>query len=308
MAELPRARSNVLTTAGLVLGAGGACLAYGAFIESRAFRLREATARCLPPGSPSLRLLHVSDLHLAAGQRHKIDWVAGLAELDPDLVINTGDNLSGPFPERVLEAYAGLLGRPGAFVFGSNDYLAPVAKNPLRYLGGSSATHPQKPVSPERHLPWRPMRDAFRDAGWVDLTNARGELEVKGVRLALRGVDDPHIELDDYAAVAGPADPAALSIGLAHAPYRRILDEMARDHVDLILSGHTHGGQVCVPGFGAVITNCDIDRARVKGLSTHSADGWTSLLHVSAGLGMSPFAPYRFACPPEATLLTLLPR
>lgn len=297
---------TVRNAAGLVFGAGAACVAYGAFIESGTFQLRRVTAHCLPPESSELRVLHISDLHLAGRQQRKIDWVAGLADLQPDLVINTGDNLSAPVGERVLEAYAGLLAYPGAFVFGSNDYLAPVWKSPLRYLIGGKAR--QQEIEPSRYLPWRPFRDALREAGWLDLTNTRGELAVNGVRIELRGVDDPHIDADDYAAVAGPADPTTLSLGLTHAPYARILDAMAHDQVNLILSGHTHGGQVCIPGYGALVTNCDIDRSRVKGLSRHTAGNWTSLLHVSAGLGMSPYAPYRFACPPEATLLTLLPR
>jgi predicted MPP superfamily phosphohydrolase len=121
----------------------------------------------------------------------------------------------------------------------------------------------------------------------------------------VRGVDDPHISRDHYDAVAGPFDPAAdLSLGVTHAPYLRILDAMAADGADLVLAGHTHGGQLCVPGVGALVTNCDLDRKRAKGLSSHRG----AALHVSAGLGTSPYAPVRFACRPEATLLTLTAR
>ena len=74
----------------------------------------------------------------------------------------------------------------------------------------------------------------------------------------------------------------------------------------LTIAGHTHGGQVCVPGFGALTTNCDLPADRVKGLSEHHTEGHHTWLHVSAGIGTSPFAPYRFACPPEVTLLTLV--
>ena len=77
---------------------------------------------------------------------------------------------------------------------------------------------------------------------------------------------------------------------------------------DAIFAGHTHGGQVCVPGYGALVTNCDIPREQVKGLSTWTSRGRSAALHVSAGLGTSIYAPVRFACPPEATLLTFLPR
>ena len=96
-----------------------------------------------------------------------------------------------------------------------------------------------------------------------------------------------------------------LNVGVTHAPYLRLLDAMTADGMDLIFTGHTHGGQVCLPGYGALITNCDLDADRVKGPSTHTAGGRTAQLHVSAGLGTSPYAPYRFACRPEVTLLTL---
>ncbi|MGH3425921.1 MAG: metallophosphoesterase, partial [Nocardioidaceae bacterium] len=76
----------------------------------------------------------------------------------------------------------------------------------------------------------------------------------------------------------------------------------------LVFAGHTHGGQLCVPGFGALVTNCDVGRARAKGLHRHRVDGHDpTWLHVSAGLGTSPYAPVRFACRPEATLATLTP-
>ena len=95
---------------------------------------------------------------------------------------------------------------------------------------------------------------------------------------------------------------------MTHAPYTRVLDGMAADGVPLILAGHTHGGQVAIPGRGALVTNCDLPPEKVKGLFEHTAGGRTAQVHVSAGIGMSPFAPYRFACPPEVTLLTLTER
>ena len=80
------------------------------------------------------------------------------------------------------------------------------------------------------------------------------------------GTDDPHIYRDDYALVAGNFDPRAdLRLGVTHAPYLRVLDAMAADGAELILAGHTHGGQVYLPGFGTLVTNCDLDRARARG-------------------------------------------
>jgi predicted MPP superfamily phosphohydrolase len=249
-----------------------------------------------------LKVLHLSDLHLVPSQRRKRAWVRSLAELEPDLVVDTGDNLAHPDAvPAVLDAFDGLLDVPGVFVFGSNDYFAPSMRNTVRYLlpdDGQRNTHTPP-------LPWRDLRDGFEKRGWVDLSNRRATLEVAGTTIAFAGVDDPHLEYDDLAAVAGPADETAdLRIGVAHAPYLRVLDQLAGDGYETILAGHTHGGQLCLPGVGALVTNCDLDTARAKGLHRHG-DSW---LHVSAGLGTSPFAPVRFCCRPEATLLTLTPR
>ena len=86
-----------------------------------------------------------------------------------------------------------------------------------------------------------------------------------------------------------------------------MLDRFAADGYDLLLAGHTHGGQLCLPFYGTLVTNCGIDRERARGLHRHPVDG-QAWLHVSAGLGTSPWAPARFACRPEASLLTLVPR
>jgi predicted MPP superfamily phosphohydrolase len=248
---------------------------------------------------------------MTPGQKAKQAWVRRLAELEPDLVVNTGDNLAhrSAVPT-VLDSLGGLLDRPGVFVFGSNDYFAPTPRNPLRYLlpdDGWRAIHQPK-------LPWPSLRTGFLDAGWVDLTNRRETVKVRGLSLAFAGVDDPHLSYDDLPAVAGPAPREAdVRLAVAHAPYLRVLDQFAGDGYDAIVAGHTHGGQVCLPWKGALTTNCDLDPARAKGLHRHPAasrpgDPGSSWLHVSAGIGTSPYARIRVACRPEATLLTLVPR
>ena len=280
------------------------CVAYAAGFEVRSYRLRRIDVPVLAPGSRPLRVLHVSDLHLTPGQERKKAWLRRLGALKPDLVVNTGDNFAHRLAvPAVLDALGPLLERPGVFVPGSNDYYAPRAKNPARYLLPSHRVNPVHGAV----LPWKELRDGLTEAGWLDLTNARGSLLVDGRTLAVAGVDDPHLGLDRYGDVAGPADDADLTIGVAHAPYLRVLDAMTADGYRLLLAGHTHGGQLCVPGWGALVTNCDLEPARAKGLSRHPAHGGpgASWLHVSAGLGTSPYAPLRFACPPEATLLTL---
>jgi predicted MPP superfamily phosphohydrolase len=294
-----------LTAAGAGAAVGAACLAWAAAYEVRAFRLRRFEVPVLAPGQRPLRLLQVSDLHLVPDQRKKIAWVRALAGLEPDLVVDTGDNLAHrEAVPAVLEALGPLLERPGAFVMGSNDYFAPMFKNPTRYL------LPDREVRlGKKRLPTEDLREGFLAAGWVDLDNARARLKVDHREIVLVGTDDGHIKADRYPEVAGPPDPSAdLSLGITHAPYRRILDPMVADGLDLVLAGHTHGGQVCVPFLGALVTNCDLPRRQAKGLSTWSSAGRTAPLHVSAGLGTSPYAPIRFACAPEASLLTLVER
>ena len=233
------------------------------------------------------------------GQRRKQAWLRELAGWEPDLVVNTGDNLSHPKAvPAVVQALGELLSVPGLFVFGSNDYFAPTLKNPAKYLTDSDHRAHGNP------LPWQDLRAAFTERGWLDLTHTTRELEVAGLTIAAAGVDDAHLGRDRYDTIAGPPDPTAnLRLGVTHAPYTRVLDRFAADGYQLVMAGHTHGGQLCLPFYGALVTNCDLDRNRAKGASNWGAG---TALHVSAGIGTSPFAPLRFCCRPEATLLTLV--
>lgn len=283
-------------------------LAYSLW-EATNFALREFSVPVLPAGSDPLRVLHLSDVHMMPGQAKKQAWLHSLAALAPDLVINTGDNIAGKGSvPSVLRAYGDLLDLPGVFVFGSNDYISPKPKNPASYLSSSNMdlldAHGDIKVPPF-DLPWRELRGSFTRRGWHDLTNRHAELMVNGKRLAFVGVDDPHLGLDELDNEPARTD-VDLAIGVTHAPYLRVLDRWNVLGYPLILAGHTHGGQLCIPGYGALITNCDLDTARVKGVSQHCVDGNDpSWLHVSAGIGTSPYQPVRFACRPEATLLTL---
>ncbi|MGW0036735.1 metallophosphoesterase [Gordonia sp. NPDC003376] len=292
--------STIARSATVGAGLAAAGLFYSTVIERNAFTLRHTTMAVLEPGSTPLRVLHISDLHMMPDQRLKQAWVSELDALEPDLVVNTGDNLAHPQAvPAVIQSLGGLLSRPGLFVFGSNDYFGPKPKNPFKYF---KKDHKRTHGEP---LPWQDLRAAFVERGWLDTTHTVRELEIGGVRVVAAGVDDPHIERDRYDTVAGRPNPLAhLRLGLTHSPEPRVLDRFAADGYDLVLAGHTHGGQLCLPGIGALVTNCHIDRSRVKGPSRWGA---SMQLHVSAGLGTSPYAPARFCCRPEASLLTLTP-
>jgi len=283
----------------LSLGAAGlGTTAYG-LVEAQAFTTRRLELKVLPPGSSDIRVLHISDLHLTPAQTRKINWVKSLAKLEPDFVVGTGDFLAHQLAvPAVVEAMDELMDIPGAFVLGSNDYFAPQLKNPFMYFNKN-----RKVQAAGDSLPTEDLVEQLTDAGWLDLNNKQGSISINGVKIHARGTDDPHIRKDDYALVAGSFEANSFALGVTHAPYKRVLQSFATDSADLVLAGHTHGGQVCIPFYGALVTNCDLPQNQAKGYSEFGDSKMP--MHVSAGAGTSPYAPIRIACRPEATLLTL---
>jgi len=303
-----RGAHPALIALGAVGAVGAGAAIWGIGIERYLFTVREASAVALPPGAAPLRILHISDAHMAPWQHRKQDWLASLAELKPDLIVNTGDNLGHENGlDGIRRAFAPFAGIPGVFVHGSNDVAAPSPRNPFRYfLGPSKKNH--KPELLDTDAMDRYFTD---ELGWTDLNNAAARLRIAGTDVHLFGVDDAHRdwdrldELPDAISALGARDAATPVLGVTHAPYQRVLNGFTDLGADAILGGHTHGGQVCIPGYGALVANCDIPLKQAKGLSTWSHGGRTVPLNVSAGCGHSIYAPVRFACRPEATLLTL---
>lgn len=293
---------------GAFAAAGAAAAVWGVGIERQLFTVRRHVVRLLEPGSAPIRILHISDIHMAPWQRRKQRWIAGLVGLRPDLVVSTGDALGhAEGLEGVRRALSPLRGVPGVFVHGSNDMWAPGPRNPLKYFSGPSDAAPEAVRLDTAAL------DAFMtdDLGWSSVDNGAAGITVRGSRVRLFGVGDAHHDLDDLGAAEDalatlPAAP--LSLGVAHAPYRRVLDGLTALGADLLLAGHTHGGQVRVPFYGALVANCDIPLRQARGLSMWSHRGRVVPLNVSAGLGHSIYAPVRFACRPEVSLITLAPR
>ena len=318
---------------GALAGAWGLTEAYMYTLRRRCVLL-EGSAKGQGAAGRRLRVLQLSDIHLVPYQRRKIKWIQELAKTKPDLLVLTGDQLSstkalGP----LLEALSPFVGTPGAFVYGSNDYYGPLPKNPFVYFGRDhSDSSAREPHGDLVELPWREMTAAFEDAGWVNMANTRARLTIGDWNVNLVGVDDPHIGLDNFPApgLGVPADEGEpphgeslatdIKIGLTHAPYKRILDRMVEDECTAVFAGHTHGGQVCIPGVGALVTNCDLEREYASGLFQWPSTGGevihgdgavptgierypTTWVNVTTGLGTSPFAPVRVACRPEAVLV-----
>lgn len=300
----------------MVAAAGVAAFAYGVVVERNRFTVRHEVLPVLDPGARDITVLHVADLHMAPWQRRKQEWVASLALLEPDLIVNTGDNLGHidglDGVRRALDAFRGV---PGLFVHGSNDYFGPQAKNPFNYFRSPSA-RPDKAAS----LDTKSLEAYFENTlGWWSLNNAARAIELRGSRLEFFGVNDAHrgwdrldrlpVIVEEMRENVGWQDdrtgPEPVTIGLTHAPYRRVLDSFVTQGADVIFAGHTHGGQVRIPGVPALVTNCDIPREKAQGLSVWHHARRAALLNVSAGIGTSIYAPFRFACAPEAVIVTL---
>jgi predicted MPP superfamily phosphohydrolase len=275
---------------------------YATLIERFWFAVRREELKILPKGSKEITVLHISDIHMAPWQRRKQNWIRKLNRLNPDLVINTGDNLGHQKAiPATLAALAGLRQLPGVFVNGSNDLYAPSVRNPFKYFSSPSKVHEET----HERLDTDALISGFTQSGWKALNNASATLIIKGTKLAFIGTDDAHEGLSDLTKVLSP-EGGALVIGVTHAPYLKILEGLSVRGAELIFAGHTHGGQVCLPGGRALVTNCDLPTKYARGLAKLELEpGKTFWLNVCAGLGHSIYAPIRFACRPEVRLITL---
>jgi predicted MPP superfamily phosphohydrolase len=294
--------------------AGAAAFAWGNLVERNRFTVRHEVLPILQPGATPIRVLQLADTHMAPWQTLKQDWIRSLADLEPDLVVDTGDNLGHVDGlEGIRRAFEPFAGVPGVYVNGSNDYYGPVFKNPLNYFL-TAKKHEYRSAD----LDTDALESYFEnDLGWLNLNNTARALPVGLSTLELFGVNDAHRGWDRLDLLPGAIDSLreqddsidrnSVTIGVTHAPYRRVLDAFVTNGARAILAGHTHGGQVRVPGLPALVTNCDIPRDQAQGLSVWTHAGRAAWLNVSAGIGTSIYAPVRFACPPEAVLLTLTP-
>ena len=268
---------------------------YGILVERRAYRLVRRDLAILPAGGPeTLRVLHLSDLHFVSRDDRKARFLASLPSADVTIV--TGDFLAEPEAvETAVEAVRATRGRLASwFVLGSNDYFVPRPTNPLGYLVRSSNGKPR----PTKGGRWRELVDLLEADGWRDLTNVRDEVDLDGLPVELLGLDDAHIRRHDLR-VAPRHAPDRFGIAVMHSPDSA--PEVVACGYPFVVAGHTHGGQIRLPLVGAIVTNSHLPRRVASGLVRLGG----ALVHVSPGLGTSKFAPFRFLCPPEATLLEL---
>jgi uncharacterized protein len=229
----------------------------------------------LPPELEGLRIAHLSDFHLGFPSRGRVaveravDWVE---ERQPDLTLISGDLLSRRSGEPELRS---LLARmPNCFaVLGNHDFA--LTRDPF--------SHPADVVDLEPA---------------TLLTDDSRTLELRGKRIQIVGVD-PRSYRRRLSRPEGLVDPEAdLRILLCHFP--EVMDRLPAGAFDLVLAGHLHGGQICVPWPGGRLRLAHIRWTYIRGLYRRPS----GTLHLSAGLGTT-FVPFRFLARPEATELIL---
>lgn len=270
---------------------GTALLAYGSIVEARRVRtdhLRVTLPR-LPEGLAGLRIVHLADTHCRPGAFYA-PLFEGMVEAAnaaaPDLILLSGDLAAGA--ERMGEA-AAWLGRLRAplgviAVLGNHDLNITME----RWLLGL-----------EQGFDIEDIRATMAAAGVVLLHNESLAIEARGHRLVILGIGDPSSGLDDLPGTAASAPSGDLTLLLTHSP--DILDCPGLEVADLVLCGHTHAGQMILPGLGPVWAPVWRDRRRGEGLL---ATGDVAV-HVTRGVGTS--WPVRLGCPPQVAVLELHP-
>lgn len=275
----------------VALGLAGAA-AYP-FVEARWYRLKELDVP-MRADVPRLSVLHISDTHLNTKDRALIRFLDSLPARvgRPDIVVATGDLIeddSGIDPiARALDRLDASIGR--FYVLGSHDYYQARFQSYLKYFGTRASGMRAPRADTDR------LEQLLTDQGWVGLTNRTEVLDTPHGRMRVAGVDDPYLKRQDIHHIERAAN-EVFALGLAHSP--DVVSEWMLRGFDLVLTGHTHGGQVRLPGVGALVTNSSLPTVLAGGL--HAIGN--SHLHVSPGLGTGKFAPIRFNCRPEATLL-----
>jgi uncharacterized protein len=298
----------LLRIALLIFAVGAVCVAYGVIVERRWFRVNRYRLDILPtPGNsaPSeesagadptggLRVLHLTDLHLVRSDRRMPRFLAGLPEAE--VTVLTGDVLGEPEAvEHAVAALEPVRGRIASFlVLGSNDLFRPTPINYGRYFLR------RRRVRLGVRGRGGELVEQLRAKGWTVLRNERADLDLGGLRAEIVGLEDPHIARHDLR-TALRSSPQRFGIAIVHSPDPA--PELAALGYPLIFAGHTHGGQVRLPLVGALVTNSQLPRRLCRGVIRMGP----ATLSISAGLGQSKFAPFRFLCRPEVSYLDLRP-
>ncbi|MEB3198798.1 MAG: metallophosphoesterase [Candidatus Sericytochromatia bacterium] len=258
------------------------------------FRLGHHRVPC--PALPRpLRILHLSDAHLLSRDTAKQAFIRQVTDDNYDLVCFTGDVAEDEDAEHLVPGLLSRMPRLGAYiVLGNHDRL----RQPRRVMLEEFLT--QRFTGKGQRPPTAQLKARYEDqARWRVLVNETVLHEVDGCKVAVVGVDDPFTGQGNLAQAMRGLKQADVLIGLVHVPTD--LASFSQRSFHLVLSGHTHGGQIRLPGVGAVVTQCDLPRRHARGVH------WVerTAVHVSEGLGAGTLIRLRVNCPPRAHVIEL---
>jgi predicted MPP superfamily phosphohydrolase len=240
----------------------------------------------LPAAFERTTIAVVADLHARIGGAVSVvQLVEQINELDADLVVLLGDMVHSPRRGReLLVSLSGLRARHGVWACLGNHEHGFVWSS--RYLG--TCRHP----SVEE---WRGM---YAESGIRLLANESTVLSNTGERLWLAGIDDAYSGRADLGAALDGVNRDGCVVAITHSP--DVMDSEGIAAVDMVIAGHTHGGQICLPGIGAIWAPCRRPRKRAFGF----VEGERTRLFVTRGVGEG--LPVRIGCPREIGLVTLV--
>ena len=281
-----------------VLG-GFALTALGVYLYANKVEPRRFSLETIPvtlgdasASAKKLRILHLSDLHLCEPESHKLDFLQQVTSEEYDLIFFTGD---------IFENYSGvqyanrLIARPprlGTYaVLGNHDYYD------YTWFHKSIGKLWRRHRHPAKFRDVTPMVEALEMADIQVLRNAKASFLPQG--LSIIGIDYPGISPGRLKDIARSVPPEHLILALFHMPRR--LDDIKEAGIHMAFGGHTHGGQIRVPGFGALVTDSELKRSEASGLVRREG----TLFHISRGLGADPRTNVRLFCPPAATVIEL---
>ena len=277
--------TTIAAIAGVAAAAGFG--AYMMLYEQFNLRVRELEASFpnLPSAFDGYTLLHLSDLHLTKLGRLEKRTMEIIGAREVDGCIITGDVTAEPRASDVFRRVCSVIKH----------------RDPIMMVLGNS-----------EHKPWLDtdtLAKALTFDGLQMLVNSSTTLTRGADSIAVVGVDDPYSRRERLDAAFDGVDPTGFVLFLTHAP--SITPEAIARGADLILSGHTHGGQVRIPGIGVLWTHMRSNRALSDGLYTPAdlkrianVDAGRSVLFVNRGVGTSRLH-IRFLCPPEIVYITL---
>jgi len=304
----------------LALFFGGAALAcaavylYGNRIESKRFRLERLRVNLddglrlvdradekgngKEPGEKSsletLTILHLSDLHLHGPDQRKAEFLSYVTSLEYDLVVLTGDIFENESGIKYAPNLLTKIPRLGAYaILGNHDYYAYTVFN--RIIGRMFKRY----RNPSKKRDVSPLISALEDSGYTVLRNQ--SVRLAEAKITLIGVDYPGIDEAVLQGLVSKAHKDDLLVSLLHLP--KNLDQFVKAGIRMVFGGHTHGGQVRIPGIGAIVTDSELARHEASGLMRRE----NTLFHISRGLGQDPFpiTNFRIFCPPAATVLEI---